>query len=78
MSFGWEQEHEEEHNDAFRATFGKCYDKYVLLFVATANEHVASVLDMAYPVRADSVIAIDEATSKGEYSHTVPPETMRS
>lgn len=71
MSFGWEHEYGEGH-DELRAALAKCYEKDVLVFAATSNEDVASVSGMAYPARDKSVIAIDAATSKGEWLSSNP------
>jgi hypothetical protein len=71
LSFGWDHEHGKGHEE-LRAALRKCHEKDVLVFAATSNEDLESASGMAYPARADSVIAIDAATSKGEWLSSNP------
>ena len=66
MSFRWQHETGNRH-DELRTALRKCFEKDVLIFAATSNDHIRSESGMAYPARADGVIAIDAATSKGDW-----------
>lgn len=66
MSFGWDYEIGPGH-DELREALKKCSRNDILVFAATSNDDLESVSGMAYPARADGVIAIDAASSMGEW-----------
>jgi subtilisin family serine protease len=66
MSFGWDQESGEGH-EQLRAALRKCSQNDVLVFAATSNDDLESESGMAYPARDDRVIAIDAASARGEW-----------
>lgn len=71
LSLGWDHESGEGHNE-LRAALQKCSDKEVLVIAATSNDDLASATGMAYPARADNVIAIDAATSRRKWLPSNP------
>lgn len=66
MSFGWNYENGEDYKQ-LRTALWKCISNDVLLFAATSNDGLRSLSGMPYPARADGVIAIDAASSEGEW-----------
>jgi subtilisin family serine protease len=66
MSFGWDQEFGEGH-EQLRTALRKCSENDVLVFAATSNDDLESESGMAYPARDDRVIAIDAASARGEW-----------
>jgi subtilisin family serine protease len=67
MSLGWREDNDRELQDAI----ADAKRNKVLLFAASSNDGVRG--GMAYPARADEVIAIDAADGYGRYSRFNPP-----
>jgi subtilisin family serine protease len=67
LSFGWDHEHDE-----VRTALKRCIEQDVLVFAATSNNDLESVSGMAYPASDDRVIAIDAASSRGEWLPSNP------
>ncbi|KAF2463705.1 subtilisin-like protein, partial [Lindgomyces ingoldianus] len=68
MSFGWEEDSDEE----LRKVIDRAKSQKVLLFAASSNEGIRR--GMAYPARADEVIAVDAADGFGLPSRFNPPQ----
>jgi subtilisin family serine protease len=67
MSLGWKEDNDRQLRDAI----DHAKRNNVLLFAASSNDGVRG--GMAYPARADEVIAIDAATGHGKSSGFNPP-----
>lgn len=70
ISLGWDEDSDPELRDVL--DYAK--RKNVLVFAASSNEGIETPGGMAYPARADEVIAIDAANYYGEPSKFNPPE----
>jgi subtilisin family serine protease len=68
MSLGWNEDSDED----LRAVIDRAKTKNVLIFAATSNEGIRR--GIAYPARADEVIAIDAADVYGSPSKFNPPQ----
>ncbi|KAF2022957.1 subtilisin-like protein [Setomelanomma holmii] len=66
MSFRWDHEFGDGH-DQLCTALRKCSEIDVLVFAATSNGDLESESGMAYPARDDRVIAVDAASSRGEW-----------
>ncbi|KAF2240327.1 subtilisin-like protein, partial [Trematosphaeria pertusa] len=69
MSFGWEEDSDED----LRTIIERAKMSNILLFAAASNDGKRTRGGMAFPARADEVIAIDAADGHGNPSKFNPP-----